>query len=246
MFNLFIDTNIFLNFYDFNRLHFNKIAELIPLIAKKQVNLFLTQQVLDEFYRNRERKLKQTYEVIKSFEPKLLSPILRPDIQEIKEIKKLLENIEKLRIKLVEEFPSQIKKKSLLTDRLIERIFKATKVIEINETIIERAKRRRELGNPPGKVNSYGDAINWECLLEYVPKNQDLFFITGDKDYLSPLDESAFSLCLKEEWKRKKNSRIQYYDLLFHFLANKFPSLKIRKQEIEDEEKAAEIQTVRS
>ncbi|MFH1259662.1 MAG: PIN domain-containing protein [Elusimicrobiota bacterium] len=241
MIYLFVDTNIYLNFFDLNRHHLSKIGELVPLINKKKINLFVTQQVVDEFYRNREKKLKQTLETIKVFEPKLLNPIVRPDIQEIREIQKLLENIERLRVQLVTKFPEQIKKKALHADRLIEKLFGAGEIIQISETVFSKAKKRRELGNPPGKANSNGDAINWESLLENIPMKKDLYFITGDKDYLSPLTEAAFSVCLMQEWERKKKSKIHYYVSLSHFLGDKFPSIKIKKEEIREEEQAMKM-----
>ena len=60
--------------------------------------------------------------------------------------------------------------------------------LTINADVIAKARLRGELGNPPGKGGSMGDAVNWELLLDYQPTDH-LFFVTDDSDFYSPLDE---------------------------------------------------------
>ena len=38
----------------------------------------------------------------------------------------------------------------------------------LNDTV-NKGKLRYDIENPTGKKNSYGDAMNWECLLENIP-----------------------------------------------------------------------------
>jgi hypothetical protein len=83
------------------------------------------------------------------------------------------------------------------------------------------------VGNPPGKNNSLGDAINWECLLDETPAGEDLFFITGDKDYCSALNEDEFSDFLLNDWHSKKQTKIHFYKRLSGFCKEQFPEIAI-------------------
>ena len=65
--------------------------------------------------------------------------------------------------------------------------FDGLEFISSSEELVNRAIVRFNTGNPPGKDRKYGDAINWETLLESVPCGEDLFFISADKDYASIL-----------------------------------------------------------
>ena len=49
--------------------------------------------------------------------------------------------------------------------------------------------RRTEVGNPPGKADSLGDALNWEWLLEQEIEfwDDELILISSDNDYESEL-----------------------------------------------------------
>lgn len=49
---------------------------------------------------------------------------------------------------------------------------------------MERARDRKERGNPPGKQkNTLGDQITWEQLLTYCKGMKQLWIITDDSDY---------------------------------------------------------------
>ncbi len=66
--------------------------------------------------------------------------------------------------------------------------------------------------------NSYGDAINWISLLENVPNNEDLFFVSADRDYQSPANQNTMNIFLVKEWNTNKNSNLLYYTSLVQFL----------------------------
>ncbi|GIZ05617.1 hypothetical protein MSATCC14277_1990 [Metamycoplasma salivarium] len=56
--NLFIDTNIWLSIYEFSSDDLNVFKQISKLISTK-FNLIITEQVYDEFWRNRENKIKE-------------------------------------------------------------------------------------------------------------------------------------------------------------------------------------------
>lgn len=100
------------------------------------------------------------------------------------------------------------------------------------DSYVDKAYSRYKKGNPPGKNNKYGDAINWECLINVVPSGEDLFFISADKDYRSLLEKDKMDPFLVREWNEKKGSNIHFYTSLTEFL----------REHIQDIELAAEIE----
>lgn len=90
------------------------------------------------------------------------------------------------------------------------------------------------IGNPPGKNGSFGDAINWETVLENVVDESDIHFVADDKDYYSVLDNNAFNEFLLKEWKDTKSSNLYCYRRLSTFFKEHFPEIKLAS-EIEKE-----------
>lgn len=64
MINLFIDTNIYLEFYDHPKKSLEKIAKIIDSIKTNKVTLWLPEQVKNEFDRRREDVLLGKYNKI--------------------------------------------------------------------------------------------------------------------------------------------------------------------------------------
>jgi hypothetical protein len=90
------------------------------------------------------------------------------------------------------------------------------------------------MGNPPGKDKSYGDAINWEILLQYIPKGEDLYIVSSDKDYRSVIDDSCIKSFLNDEWIKKKESNVYFFTSLTSFLNNHISSIKLKTEEEKD------------
>jgi len=235
MLNVFIDTNVFLNFYSFTSEHLNKLKSLVDLIKSKNIQLLLTEQVVDEFNRNRETKLSEALRYIEDLVPNVGGSLSTHDIDEIKDIKRHVEELNKISKKLHKKMKEQIKNQSLPADKLIYEIFEITDVIPVSIDILNKAKIRFDRGNPPGKRGSYGDVINWELLFATLPDKSDLYFIGGDKDYKSVIEPSEFSPFLKKEWKKKKNGVIYYHELVSSFIKDKFPNIKITNEDVEEE-----------
>ena len=74
--NLCLDTNILLNFYHFSDDTLDKLEKLIILSEAKDIQIILSEQIIHEFRRNREVKIKDTLKKIDEMEPKLLFPHL--------------------------------------------------------------------------------------------------------------------------------------------------------------------------
>jgi len=105
---------------------------------------------------------------------------------------------------------TDIFEETLPADTVIKELIEKAGIIECDD-YVTLAYNRYRIGNPPGKDNKYGDAINWECLLSCVPDGEDLYFISADKDYKSIMSDDYFNPFLKEEWLTKKGSEIVFY-----------------------------------
>jgi len=147
--------------------------------------------------------------------------------EEYARIKSIAGEFSKLRDTLLKRIHEDISSGDCGADKLIDELFSVGKVQDINDTIIQRARTRIELGNPPGKKNSLGDAIHWEFLLENVCNGEDLHMISGDGDFDSELNKGNLAEFLCQEWADRKISNILYYHRLSNFLNSQFTDIKI-------------------
>ncbi len=106
--------------------------------------------------------------------------------------------------------------------------------IKITPELVRLARDRQELGNPPGKKESLGDAVIWEALLAGAPDDADLHFVADDRHWLSPLGDYRFNSYLTDEWAEEKSSAIAYYPRLSQFFATHYPQIKA-EAEVEKE-----------
>ncbi len=224
---LFIDTNILLSFYSLNQDDLAELHKIIDAIEKQQITLLLTDQIINEFYRNREQRIDGA---IKSFRTQTFNtqlPQLCEDYPEINILRESLKQHEQAHAALITRILVDIKAKTLKADLIIQSLFSLGKKLSPDLTTVEKARLRMSVGNPPGKNNSLGDAINWESLLNETPAGEDLYFITGDKDYCSALNDDDFSDFLLTEWDAQKQTKIYFYKRLSSFCKEKFPEITL-------------------
>jgi PIN domain len=224
---LFIDTNILLTFYALNQEDLGELAKLRDQITTGHVRLLLTQQVLDEFYRNREQRIDGAIKSLyaQTFNPQL--PQICSDYPEAERLRKALQDYERTHSLLLDKISGDIRAKNLRADRLLQSLFEVGTMLTIDERRIEQARLRMGVGNPPGKNNSLGDAINWECLMAEVPNDTDLFLISGDKDYISALNEDELNGFLQDEWRRRKGAKVCFYRRLSTFFKEQLPEIAL-------------------
>lgn len=65
-----------------------------------------------------------------------------------------------------------------------EKLVSAAKVVGFDDALVERARRRKVLGQPPTSPDKHtvGDEVIWESLMTW--KDDDLVIVTRDKSYL--------------------------------------------------------------
>lgn len=213
--NLFIDTNIWLSMYDSSPNNLNQFKKLLNLLDS-EFNLIITQQVCDEFVRNRDKKLKKIIEEFANF--KLFFPNV---VKEYKIFQKIQTEYEVLKNDINElktKLDSDMLRKDTPIDEIINLLFTKDWIKNIDDDIVKKAEIRYKKGNPPGKENSFGDAINWEWLLQCIPDGQDLYIISKDKDFSSNISQEKINTFLEKEWIEKKNSNIMFYNTMSSFI----------------------------
>jgi predicted nucleic acid-binding protein len=225
--HLFLDTNILLSFFHYAGDDLEELKKLIVLIEKGKVRLYIPRQVLSEFGRNREVKIADALKKLKEQRLNLQFPQICKDYGEYNTLRKLQKDYETQHAALLQKLRNDIVNHTLKADAIIAQLFKLAVVIDCGDDLIHKARTRFDLGNPPGKDGSLGDALNWEALMAGVPEKVALYFISDDKDYCSPLDEDSFSEFLSEEWTSRKNSKIIFYKRLSLFFKEHFPDIKL-------------------
>ena len=215
--HVFIDSNIFLDFYRLGKEDLDKLNKLTDLVKSREIKIYLTKQVYDEFFRNREDAFKKTYkDFLESRLDIQMNSIFKnyPEYQKITLLKRALE---KLKSDLGQKVESDVNSRNLAADIVVRNIFDASEIID-SDKFLKKALIRHRLGNPPGKKNnSYGDEINWETLLKAVPSNKKLVIISNDGDYQSPMSERNLHSYLETEWNKHKKSKIYLYKSLGAF-----------------------------
>lgn len=231
--NLFLDSQIWLDLYYFSNDDLTQFKKLKDMLGT-DIRLFVTEQVKNEVKRNRENKIKAALSQFQ--ELKIQFPNLCKGYDTFNTLKTTFETFKKIHKEFISNLNSDIEKEKLYADEIINDCFNQVEVIPYSEEIINKSVLRYKLGNPPGKENSYGDAINWELLLENVPENEDLFFVSSDKDFRSPINDKVLCNFLIHEWKEKKSSEIYFYTSLTMFFNE-----NVKDIELKSENKKAEI-----
>lgn len=225
--NLFIDTNVLLNFFHFSKDSLDELEKVFVLQNYGKISLWLTDQVELEFSKNRETKIADALKKFFDEKPNSGIPHVARGYPESDQFIEALKQVNSSRDQLMVKVRNDILEKSLSADRLIKDIFEKSTRINFTEEQFTAAKRRSDLRIPPGKNNSLGDAINWEALLEAIPEGQDIFLVSEDGDFTSPLDAERLSDFLTEEWASKKKSKAVLYKRLSQFLSLVFPDAKV-------------------
>jgi predicted nucleic acid-binding protein len=229
--NLFIDTNVFLSFYHLTSEDLEELKKLVALIKKRRVQLLLPTQVIREFDRNRDAKIADALRHLRSQTLNFKFPQLSKEYDKYSDLRDLQRKYEKTHADLLEEIRIDVDARDLAADHLVKTLFGLSKKLDSDPEIVASARLRMDLGNPPGKRGSLGDAINWETLLAADLDSEDLHFVTEDRDYFSPLDPNEFDSFLTREWcERGFIPDLFVYKRLSGFFKSKFPEIRLASE----------------
>ena len=245
---IFIDTNIFLDFY---RIKSSDISlSYLDLIDKNHDKIITGNQIEMEFKKNRQKVILETIGKIKmpNWEsltpPAILSDAKPSDVIEKKK-KEIAKQQKKLRDRIL-----KILKNPATNDpvyQTLQRLFKNSSNLNLNRekkirfTIRNLAKKRFILGYPPRKKedNSIGDAYNWEWILKCVENSgKNVIIVTRDSDYGVIYDkEGILNDWLLQEFKERISRKRKI--ILTDRLAWAFEQIKVSvtKEMIEEEER---------
>lgn len=217
--NLFIDTNIFLDFYHLSGADIAELHKLTELLQSGDLKLFITDQLSDEFKRNRDNKIKDAMNAFNKPKLSISFPAFCKLYPEYTELKSMLEEANTKHADLYKKAMDDVTAVKLKADTVIEELFGSAKLVVVSDKTYTKALKRFRMGNPPGKKGTtIGDEVNWEALLEEVPNGEDLYFVSGDGDYAAAMDPYKFNPFLDKEWISKKGgSSIIFYKFISDF-----------------------------
>lgn len=203
MYKIFIDTNIFLDFYRINSR--DKINEVLGEIKKYKKYFINTEQSKDEFLRNREKTID---DFVKELEKQNYSVFSNNFIATFSEYTSYAKGIQKAN-DLTKEMIAKCKdlKAEVQSDAIYEAYFEACNLgsfYERTDKIIDKAIKRKYVGNPP--TSSKGtccDEIIWETLLENC--TDDLIIVSRDSTFHQNYN------FLKNEYFKKKHRDLKVF-----------------------------------
>ncbi len=194
---LFIDANKYLDLY-----RTDKGKKLLAPLSEQLDYVFVTQRVVDEVQRNK-IQVAADYLAAKFKELKLLTFNV-PDhltgagkdhganiLQEMSDVSKRLNkvnsDVDKLAVGILEQVSNSKDEVSIALSRIFNRAIPHT------QEELQRARERREFGNPPGKASSpIGDQLTWEQILSHFRGKRRLWIISRDGDYGTIFDGRGF------------------------------------------------------
>lgn len=232
--HVFIDTNILLNFFHFTKEDIDALSNVFASHEHGAATVHLTEQVCDEFLRNRENKIKDALKKFKDVKFAAQLPAFMKQYEEYDLIRKKSAELQELAKAISQKVDVDVIENGLLTDALIKDIFNKSNPIATTPELFGKAHMRMSLGNPPGKNGSVGDAVNWMALLEAVPNGEDLHVISEDGDFYSAIDENRPHPFLKQEWKSKKQAEVFVYRTLSSFLKMHFDGVAFSYDKTKD------------
>ncbi len=232
MTNIFIDTNIWLSAFDGKKENNIHLFEMLKNVLGKDVKLIITEQVYNEYLKN------YTLVINKVLQDKRIPEFNFQNVfrayPQFETLEKYINLSKGLLSTLKNQIISDIFSQSSKLDETINFFMTKEKIIKPTKEIINNALLRVKMGNPPGKSNSYGDAINWEHLLEIIPEREDLHFITNDEDFYLDKEKHFANYFLTNEWKNRKNSNILFYSSLKEFIDNAHNDQNIKEEQIKN------------
>lgn len=225
--HIFVDTNVLLSFFHFTSEDLDSLNDIFVSHKKGAAVLHLTDQVCNEFRRNREVKIADALLKFKGAASAAQIPTFMRTLPDFEALDEAGKAFRKLHAAILKAANAEIVARTLPADHLIELMFKKAKPHATTDNIYLDARRRVDVGNPPGKNGSLGDAINWLLLMEHVPNDQALYVISEDKDYYSTIEDNKINPFLEDEWKRKKHSSVTCYRSLKAFLGDHFDGVTL-------------------
>jgi hypothetical protein len=211
---LFIDTNIFLDFYRDRKSDIS--MKFLEQIEACKDRLIFGSQVEMEYKKNRLHVILESLGKCGSRDwGKLSVPALVAETQAAEMIKKRQQEVIKQQKTLTQKIQNILEKPGTQDEvyKVLQRVFKHKSPYNLDRedkrrfAIRRLARKRFFLGYPPRKKNetSYGDAINWEWVVQCAKDSgKDIVIVTRDSDYGVTYKNTAYlNDWLAQEFKQR-------------------------------------------
>ncbi|WP_422837750.1 PIN domain-containing protein [Aquabacterium sp.] len=241
---LFVDTNIWLDFY---RARTEAGLALLEHLEKVSDKLIVHYQLEMEYKRNRQSAIIEGMQELKP-PTHIPRPGLFSDAKAVKamqgNLKAATDRVKSLKAKLRKVLADPVKHDPVY--QACQRLFHAetnlilTRNDPFRHIIRRRAFRRFLHGCPPRKKNdtSIGDALNWEWMIECALRHEaELVIVSRDADYGAVFEDIAYiNDHLKQEFSERVSRRrkILLYTKLSEAL--KHFQIPVTREEVEEEE----------
>ncbi len=240
---LFVDTNIWLDFYRANN---GALLELLEKVESIKDQVIVTHQLEAEYKANRQKVILASVKTLQEHMPKPIPTVgVLADAQAFKAVNKSIKaaktRLDKLQAKLIKFIESP--KTADPVFKACQRIFHKTDALvltredvhkDLRAKIRDRAHRRFMHGSPPRKHDdtSMGDAINWEWMVQCaIDQTAELVIVSRDTDYGVAYGKNIYvNDHLRQEFsdrvsqKRKLLLYSKLSDALGHFSVNVSPA----------------------
>lgn len=248
---IFIDANVFVLFFAGNG---KEYTALFDVLIKNKDSIITTRQVYSEIKRN---KLNTICRFISSlpdtrFSANVPSHFIADDstLSELNNTAKTLsqnaEDFSRKTSSIFEKLVSDVSESKDDISKKIEVLFENAK--ETTTTVLAKANKRKQLGNPPGKKGGpLGDEINWEIVLESIKDADSLTIISQDTDFYSKFHKNEYlnPYLLSELKEINPNIKVNFSTKLTHSINTPAFSKRKTGKPIEEEIKAfKEVETL--
>lgn len=242
---VFVDTNIFLDFY---RLRGASALKYLERLEENRESLILTEQVNMEFLKHRQRVVRDALSEIKKPTEQKFPPFVS-EYQPSKMMEKSISEAVTQHRKIIAKIEGMINDPSRYDDvyKSFVRLFRKDGLYHLDRNREEKnrirssARKRFSLGYPPRKNgdNSIGDSLNWEWIIwcaQNCPEKRDIIIVSRDGDFGTTLKKKG----LINDWLRKEfQERVskKRKTLLTEYLSEALEKLDtpLSSQEIEEE-----------
>lgn len=245
---IFIDTNIFLDFY---RISSSDVSmKYLEQIEQHKDIIIISSQVEMEFKKNRQKViLEGLTEFRKITDIRLTIPPIVQDTKSVDMLKTSKKSLEDQHKKLVDKISNIFidPNKYDPVYKTFNKIFQNKSGINLNREnkrryeIRDLAQKRFLLGYPPRKKedNSIGDAVNWEWIIDCAVKSKKhVIIVTRDTDYGAKFNKQPYlNDWLKQEFSQRVGARRKV--ILTDKLSTAFKLVKIpvTSEMVEEEDK---------
>jgi hypothetical protein len=244
---LFVDTNIWLDFYRARQEAGLKLLEKTEAVAG---HIIVSYQLESEFKKNRQAAILEGMQELKP-PSQIARPGLLSDAKDAKVMNQSIKEAEK-RVKSLKTKLARVIANPAIHDpvyKICQRIFHKDDAITLSREdtnrngIRRRALRRFLHGCPPRKRTdtSFGDAFNWEWIIQCaIDQNADVVVVSRDADYgITFEDKSYINDHLKQEFSERvsRKARVTLFGRLSEAL--KQFEVELPKQVVAAEEEVA-------